>query len=401
MVLIRWAGLAFLAVNLAHATSGHLTSRAPSAENILAAAEALQGWYNPSKGLWDSTNWWNSANCLTVLANWALVDVSRSRQIDVPSIIANTFEKAQRDVLRVRKTIRESGLIESRYDLHANKRGFTEFLNEYYDDEGWWALALIRAWDVTRHGPYLDMAERIFRDMQGGVDDTCGGGIWWSKARDYKNAIANELYLSVAASLANRVPTREGEYVRIAADTWAWFKASGMINQDGLVNDGLDILPDGRCVNNGRPTWTYNQGVLLGGLVELAVATGNGSVLDQAVRTAKAALAALTDDEGILREATGCEPNCGADGSQFKGIFMRNLAYLQRAAPNDEFLVAILRNADAVWAKNRNEKNQFGISWSGPPEAGGGPNASTHSSALDVVVAARAVVEANGAVSNG
>ncbi|KAL2266890.1 hypothetical protein VTJ83DRAFT_4167 [Remersonia thermophila] len=362
---IRWASLAYLAICFALAAPNHLASRAPSADDTLAAAKALQGWYNPSTGLWDSTNWWNSANCLTVLADWSLVDLLRSQSLDVPGIIANTFQNAQ--------------------------RSFAAFLNDFYDDEGWWALALIRAWDLTRHGPYLDMAEHIFRDMQGGVDDTCGGGIWWSKYRDYKNAIANELHLSVAASLANRVPARKGEYAGIASQAWAWFQASGMINENGLVNDGLDILPDGRCVNNGRPTWTYNQGVLLGGLVELAAATGDRSVLDQAVRTAKAALQALTDDEGILREATGCEPHCGTDGSQFKGIFMRNLASLHRVAPNEEFRVAILRNADSVWTKNRNDKNQFGISWSGPPDAGGGPTAGTHSSALDVVVAARAV----------
>jgi predicted alpha-1,6-mannanase (GH76 family) len=68
------------------------------------------------------------------------------------------------------------------------------FLNNYYDDEGWWALAWIRAFDWTQNPAYLNMASSIFDDMAGGWDDTCGGGIWWSKANTYKNAIANELF---------------------------------------------------------------------------------------------------------------------------------------------------------------------------------------------------------------
>ena len=61
----------------------------------------------------------------------------------------------------------------------------------------------------------------------------------------YKNAIVNELYLTIAAKL--------GE-VEWAMQMWSWFVASGMINTDhGLVNDGLN---DTSCLNNGGNTWT-------------------------------------------------------------------------------------------------------------------------------------------------
>ena len=86
--------------------------------------------------------------------------------------------------------------------------GFPGFLNKYYDDEGWWALAWIDAYDLTHEKRYLAMSQSIFDDMAGGWDEACCGGIWWSKDRKYKNEIANELFLSVAAHLANRVAER-------------------------------------------------------------------------------------------------------------------------------------------------------------------------------------------------
>lgn len=203
----------------------------------------------------------------------------------------------------------------------------------------------------------------------------------WSKTTTYTNAIANELYLSVAASLANRVPAKKDYYLDIAKTQWGWFKDSGMINKDNLVNDGLTE----DCKNNGMQTWTYNQGVVLGGLVELSKATGDRSVLDDASRIATAAITHLTKD-GVLFE--GCEPNCGADGSQFKGVFMRNLAYLQRAKPSEPVKNFILANADAIWARDRSPANELGITWNGPYV---NATAGTHSSAMDVLVGAVAV----------
>ncbi|AEO70866.1 glycoside hydrolase family 76 protein [Thermothielavioides terrestris NRRL 8126] len=357
MVALRWGGLAARALHLASPLQSHQSDASPYSGDSQLAAQALQGCLN------------------------------------VSGVIANTFQNAQRVSASARKTLSATGMPTSRYTLtFAQKRGFPQFINDYYDDEGWWALGLIRSWDVAHEQAYLDAADHIFQDMQNGTDATCGGGIWWNKDRNYKNAIANELYLSVAASLANRLPSKKQQYTQIAKDQWTWFKNSGMINSNNLINDGLTINADGTCVNNGMTTWSYNQGVVLGGLVELAKATGDSSYLGEATTIAKAAVAFLSDSNGIIHEANNCEPNCGGDGSQFKGIFVRNLHYLQQAAPQDAFRTAIQKNADSIWANDRNAQNQLGIAWTGPASAGGGPNASTHSSAMDVIVAALAVV---------
>lgn len=319
--------------------------------------QTLQGWYDPSTGLYRTTGWWNSANAITVLVDYARV--SKSTQYN--AILANTFQAAQKTS--------------------------PGFLNNFYDDEGWWALAWIDAYDLTGNQQYLSMAESIFADMAGGWDLTCGGGIWWSKDRGYKNAIANELFLSVAAHLANRTSPKVGQYLDWANKEWKWFAQSGMINPASLINDGLGTSSGhtgaSSCTNNGQATWSYNQGVVLGGLAELAKINADPSMLKGAQEIATAAITYLTDGQGVIHDP--CEPNCGADGVQFKGIFVRNLAALNATRPQAKYQSFIQVNASAIWNDSQGPKFQFGQVWSGPFDAG---NAAIQSSALDAIVAA-------------
>ncbi len=54
--------------------------------------------------------------------------------------------------------------------------------------------------------------------------------------------------------LANRVRSKDevAYYLQIAENEWTWFKASGMINENNLINDGLQIDNAGNCANNGE-----------------------------------------------------------------------------------------------------------------------------------------------------
>jgi predicted alpha-1,6-mannanase (GH76 family) len=317
--------------------------------NTAVSVQSLQKWYNPH-GLWDTTGWWNAANCLEAIEN---------------AIVANNGQDYS-EVLR--KT----------FDHNSAKN----FLNEYYDDEGWWALAWIRAYDLTGELRYLAMAKIIFADIQGGWDDHCDGGIWWKKDRRYKNAIANELFLLVAIRLHQRTPCAVGStpYLDWAQREWRWFKHSGMINVHNLINDGLNRA----CENNGRTTWTYNQGVLIGGLTELYRVTGDSNTLRQAVAIADAATATLIDSNGILCEPGEPERGGGHDVPQFKGIFIRHLAQLYDVTRKPEYYDFMFRNAHSVWFNNRDGSNHFGLRWSGPVDA---VDAARHSSAIMAVSA--------------
>jgi predicted alpha-1,6-mannanase (GH76 family) len=398
MVALRYGGLAARAAVFVSPGLIQRADQATYTTNSEAAINTLQSWYNTGTGLWDTTGWWNSGNCLTVLADFASINIAEANKLNIGGIMSNTFSNAQRSTLVASKSYSPKGLVQTNYTQPSAEQrrqlsaeGFGGFINDYYDDEGWWALGLLHSYDVNRDPGFLDMAMHIFEDMKAGTDGTCGGGIWWSKDKNYKNAIANELYLSVAASLANRATSAtntKAYYLDIAQKEWTWFRNSGMINAQNQINDGLNINSDGSCTNNGGNAWSYNQGVVLGGLVELAKATGDQSYITQAHTLAAAAISLLSDSNGIIHDK-GCEPNCGGDGNQFKGIFVRNLGYLHKASPKDAYKTLILKNADSIWASDRNQaSNQLGVVWSGPYSAGGGPTAATQSSALDVLVAA-------------
>lgn len=316
----------------------------------------LAAFYDPDAGLWGAGSWWTSANQLETV-----IDYSRET--------GDTTYTSQ---------------IATTYDLN-DSNNFDKF--GYYDDDGWWALALVKAYDLTHQAQYLAMAKTIFTRMIGGWDTVCNGGLYWASAeagangRANKNAIPNELFLTLAARLHLRTPgdSGSGSYLDWAQKEWAWFSQTGMIQSNGQIVDGLASLT---ACNASGPVFTYNQGVILGGLVDLAASTGDTTLLDQANTIAHATMKNMSNASGVLVETP-----CGGDiCAQFKGIFMRNLAYLYEAAPLPEYQAYMIRQSDDLWNTSvRNGQNQFGYAWESAFDSA---NPSHQSSALDALIAA-------------
>jgi len=318
-----------------------------------AGASALQRWYDSSTGQWTSTGWWNAANALTAVIGYTKLTGDGTHA----GVIGTTFTAARRK--------------------HA------DFINNYYDDNAWWALAWIAAYDVTREDRYLNAAQTIFTHNTAGWDSTCGGGMWWSTAKTYKNAITNELFLTLAALLHQRT-SGDKSYLTWAQREWDWFSASGLIGTSGLINDGLTSA----CANNGATTWTYNQGVILGGLAALYEITGDQACLRQGEVIADAALRTLTSPSGILTEPS--EPfGCDGDQTLFKGIFVRYVHEFYRHSGRPAYRAFILANARSVWKNARNESDQFGLRWAGPFDQA---DAARQTSAVEVLIAAAGVM---------
>jgi predicted alpha-1,6-mannanase (GH76 family) len=318
-----------------------------------AATDALMYSYDPAPAWWPGS-WWNSAATLTSLIDYA----ARTGNRHYDWVIARTFDV-------------------NRGSFPAGQRGTDpiegNFISRAVDDAGWWGLAWVAAYDHTGDARYLSMATTIAGYLHQYWDPgTCGGGVWWSRERTYKNAVTSGLYLRLSAAVHRRTPG-DSVWLQRARTAANWYLGSGLINSAGLVNDGLTQ----DCRNNGQTVWTYNQGLAIGGLTEVWRATGETRMLDTAKRLADSALTGLTRD-GILTESCDIGQNsCDDNQKQFKGIFMRYLAelgYQQFAA----------RQSNSLWAGAHDPLNRIGQRW-----AGGSPNQTdwrTQASALSALL---------------
>lgn len=336
-----------------------------------ATITALQKWYNPETGLYETTSWWNAANALTALIDYSRITGSK----DYLDVIDNSFEICK----------------EFEVQMPDPKDNWIcrNFINDYYDDEGWWILAWIEAYELTKDDKYLNMARLTFADMATGWDDVCGGGVYWKKPKIGKSAVQNELFMLAAIRLHQRGggETLGKSYLDWAEDTLEWFMNSGMLNEQYLVDNGLNE----QCEVSVGSYHTYNQGMILSALVELSHEKQDASLLDLAHKIAHATMKHLVDENGILKDPN--EPDLNGDATQFKGIFMRHLGFLYAASPKEDYKTFILKNADAIWSFARNEtNNEIGSLWYAPPQK---TDASCQSSALDAFNAAMIVSDGN------
>jgi predicted alpha-1,6-mannanase (GH76 family) len=303
-------------------------------------------WYNKETELWNGVGWWNNANILEAVIDYA--SLTKTNSYD--NIIANIF---------------------MRYKGIDDDKDLGKFRNEYYDDQLWWALTWIKAFDLTRDKQYLKLADTIFKDTTYAWDSKCGGGVWWTRNHEtgYKNAITNELFLTTAARLYLHI--HKSEYLhKWAIPAWKWLQTSGLLSNQGLIYDGVNY----DCTIGDTTTWTYNQGIILGGLADMYRITRDVVYLSKAQTIAHAALIFLVDEQGILKEPVEIDVN-NQDAPQFKGIFIRNLAYLAQtlihaygstssvAEPYQQF---IRHNITALWQKARTAQNEFGHKWNEP-----------------------------------
>lgn len=244
------------------------------------------------------------------------------------------------------------------------KNGGT-FLGQYYDDMGWNALAMLRAYDVTNDTRWKDAVETVWANIQTGWNTTEGGGIAWQKNElYYKNTPANGPACILAARLYE-------QFANPSDLTWAqqiynWEKTTLVDPGTGLVYDGINGNNDGQLDATDR--FTYDQGLFIGAALEMYNITGQTVYLDDAVKTANNTISdPILSPNGLLRdEGQG-------DGGLFKGVFVRYFVLLIQnknldSGTRNKYLLFLQNNAQALWLQGTTRPGLFyGSNWSVAP----------------------------------
>jgi len=194
-------------------------------------------------------------------------------------------------------------------------RNRVRWTNDFYDDMAWLALAAGRlrllhdAIGRTARRRRLRSADRhLTEQLRSAHTDDLGGGLFWSRDRDFKNSPATG---PAALHLARLGETDEARRLVNWVYARLWSPESGLVLDGIRLQRGTEVLvPD---------VWSYNQGTVLGALVTL----GDPDSLARAAALVAAVDARLTvevDGVRVLRT------HGGGDGGLFTGILVRHLA---------------------------------------------------------------------------
>ncbi len=259
---------------------------------------------------------------------------------------------------------RYSGLIETFYRAQ-DAIGWTR---DFYDDESWMALALLRAFDLTGKQEYLTRAESLFTDIMTTANDAscCGalkGGLWWDRPHTQKATASNAGAVVLAARLYAR--TNQAPYLAFAKRVWSFWDDTMVDKTTHAVSDHVNA-PSGAVV---KYKFTYNEGIMIGAALALYEVTKEKPYLDEAhaiagYMVAKETIA--TSFGPVLFDGT--ESACTGDCPQFKGIGYRYLAALNGVDARPAYAAVLEASATSLVqiARDATTKN-FGVDWSKPP----------------------------------
>lgn len=251
-----------------------------------------------------------------------------------------------------------AGRLASRLVTTIRLRNAFTFVNSYYDDMAWLALATLRleklAEETRNPGRRRNarVREKLTLQFDSASTDDLGGGTFWSKKRDFKNTPATA---PVALYYA-----RTGQQAK-AQRLVDWLDAVLFDEAQGLYLDGARLNAAGEVVVE-ETVYTYNQGPILGALLEL----GGEANLARAAALVDAVAKQLTVPGRPVIRGEG-----GGDGGLFTGILVRYLALAAR----DRRLPARIRatagslvtgTAEAFWA-GRTERDNGTLVFSPQP----------------------------------
>ena len=127
----------------------------------LAFDQLQSNYWQPHIGFWSSSMWWQTANTIETLSNFAELPGAPKATITelLPVVFAAT-----------------SNATRGRCD-----KGVDLTFSGYVDDMLWWGLAWLRAFQLTANRSYLGRSVEILDDAtdRAWLNESCGGGVCW------------------------------------------------------------------------------------------------------------------------------------------------------------------------------------------------------------------------------
>lgn len=302
------------------------------------------------------TGYWNSAGAYFNANNQGNVTFNYWPQAHALDVLVDAYTRTQDTVY--------TGYMARWFNGVQAANGGT-FIGQFYDDMGWNALAMLRAYDATANAQWKTAVETVWTNIQTGWNTTEGGGIAWQKNElYYKNTPANGPACILAARLYEHFSNPSD--LTWAQQIYTWWKATLVNQETGFVYDGINGNNNGQL--DVTDAFTYDQGLFIGAAVELYNITGQVSYLDDAVLTANNTLSSpILAPSGLLRdEGQG-------DGGLFKGVFVRYLIRLildkgLDAGSQQNYVQFLKNNAQTLWLQGTERPGLFyGSNWSSAP----------------------------------
>lgn len=193
--------------------------------------------------------------------------------------------------------------------------------NNYYDDRAWMVLALGRAGQLGRGA--RGTTRRLLHALVEGIDPSAGV-LPWREGDVFFNVPSNGP-AAIAFARAGRLDEA------CALVDWVF---DNLVDDSGLILDGERLSMGGVEVERGR--YTYNQGVMIGACLEVALALRERGDRDASTRyltrlhtLIHSVAKEMATPEGVIKGGGG------GDGGLFNGILMRYMADAAVRLPAD------------------------------------------------------------------
>lgn len=242
--------------------------------------------------------------------------------------------------------------LKSAEELYKNNkaRNQNSLIHEFYDDMLWNALAALRLYNLTKEELYLTDAKMVCLDIfETAWNQEVGGGFAWKRTMPYyKNTPVNAPIIMLALRLYQI--EHEQIYVDKSVETLQWLEKTLVHSKTRFVEDGINRTQDGKI--DTQWTFTYNQEIYIGALLEFYQLTQEEQYLQKALQCANTSIQEFVRD-GVFREIGE-----GGDLGLFKGIAYRYLRQLYDVTKAD-FLKEFIESSCKILIQNSVKENHI------------------------------------------